>query len=151
MFEKQSIESLSVKTPDGILMLPVHRKVVNENEEDMHTVISVKIQGNIMSFEGETTEDVLIKLAKSLPYDWNIHSCLSCRYGHFCPVGNADNELFCVTEFEPKEKSELFFVTEYEMERSKRSRTLFQICDKYLPQVHGYFTYNDFLLEMDEC
>ena len=76
-------------------------------------------------------------------------SCLSCRYGHFCPVGNADNELFCVTEFEPKEISDLWQVTEDDAERSKRSRNLFHLCEQYLPQVSDYFTYSDYLSEVN--
>lgn len=150
MHEKHNTEFLTIKTPEGMLIVPVYRKVVNENDEHMWTTMSVSIRGKEMSFDAETTAEVLFKFAKSLPDDWYIHTCLSCRYGHFCPIGNVDNELFCVTEFEPKRKSDLYFVTEDEDERSKRSRNFFQICDKYLPQVHEYFTYNDYLLEMDE-
>jgi len=97
-----------------------------------------------MCFEAETTEKVLIEFAKFLPADWKIKSCLSCRYGHFCPVGNADNELFCVTEFEPKEVSDLWPVTEDYDERRKRSRSLFHLCDQYIEQSDDYFTYNDY-------
>ena len=115
----------------------------------MWTTISVKLQGQELSFDAETTSKVLIKLAKSLPSGWSIKTCLSCRYGHFCPVGNADNQLFCVTEFEPKEISDLWHVTEDKEERRQRSRNLFHLCDQYLPQANDYFTYSDFLLEMN--
>ena len=122
---------------------------INENDDNMQTTISVKIEGHEMRFDAETTEDVLIKFAKKLPVGWNIKSCLSCRYGHFCPVGNADNELFCVTEFEPKEISDLWQVTEDDAERNKRSRNLFHLCEQYLPQASDYLTYSDYLSEVN--
>ena len=144
MNRKQSIYTLTISTPDGVIDVPIQHRVVNENDDNMQTTISVKIKGHEMRFVAETTNEVLIKLAKTLPSEWNIKSCLSCRYGHFCPVGNFDNELFCVTEFEPKEISDLWPVTEKEDERSKRRRNLFHLCDQYVPQSDNYFTYNDY-------
>ena len=116
----------------------------------MQTTIYVAILEKQMNFEAETTEKVLIKFAKSLPVGWSIRSCLSCRYGHFCPVGNYDNELFCVTEFEPKDKSDLYNVTENIYERKSRSRNLFYICDKYLPQTSNYLTYSNYYFEINK-
>lgn len=148
MNEKKSIYTLTISTPDGVVDVPIQHRVVIGNDDNMQTTISVTIEGQEIRFDAETTEDVLIKFAKNLPVGWNIMSCLSCRYGHFCPVGNADNELFCVTEFEPKEISDLWQVTEDDSERSKRSRNLFHLCEHYLPQASDYFTYSDYLSEM---
>lgn len=144
MEEKYNTFTLPISTPDGLINVSVRHKVVDENNENMWTTISVIIQGRELYFDAETTEQVLIKLAKSLPSGWSIKSCLSCRYGHFCPVGNADNELFCVTEFEPKEISDLWHVTEDDKERGRRSRNLFHLCDQYAPQASDYFTYSDY-------
>ena len=149
MIEKHSTYTLPINTPNGITMVTVQHKTVDENDENMWTTITVKIQGQELSFDAETTAEVLIKLAKSLPSGWSIKTCLSCRYGHFCPVGNADNELFCVTEFEPKEISDLWQVTEDDAERNKRSRNLFHLCEQYLPQASDYFTYSDYLSEVN--
>ncbi len=144
MDEKYNTYTLPISTPDGLINVSVRHKVVDENNENMWTTISVIIQGRELYFDAETTEQVLIKLSKSLPSGWSIKSCLSCRYGHFCPVGNADNELFCVTEFEPKEISDLWHVTEDDKERGRRSRNLFHLCDQYAPQASDYFTYSDY-------
>ena len=130
MNEKQSIYTLTISTPDGVIDVPIQHRVVNENDDNMQITISVTIEGQEIRFDAETTEDVLIKFAKKLPIGWNIMSCLSCRYGHFCPVGNSDNELFYVTEFEPKEISDLWQVTEDDAERNKRSRNLFHLCEQ---------------------
>lgn len=141
---------LCINTPNGIINIPVQHKVVNDAQDDMQTTIYVAILEKQMNFEAETTEEVLIKFAKSLPVGWSIRSCLSCRYGHFCPVGNYDNELFCVTEFEPKDKSDLYNVTENIYERKSRSRNLFYICDQYLPQTSNYLTYSNYYFEINK-
>lgn len=149
MQEKRSVYVLTICTPGGIIDLPIRHKVINENDDTMRTTISATIQGREISCDAETTEEVLIKFAKTLPAGWNIKSCLSCRYGHFCPVGNADNELFCVTEFQPKEISDLWHVTEDEAERKKRSRNLFYLCDQYMAQAKDCFTYSDYYSKMN--
>ena len=141
---------LSVKTTDGIAKLKICHAVENRDGEDMSVTISTTIQGERAIFQSETTEYALIQLARSLPVGWSIMSCLSCRYGHFCPVGDYDNELFCVTDFEPKEPRDLWHVTENDEERAKRSRTLFDLCDKYAPQSKDYFTYSDYYLCMSD-
>ena len=116
----------------------------------MAVTISTTIQDDVVVLQSDTTEDALIQLARRLPVGWSMKSCLSCRYGHFCPVGDYDNELFCVTDFEPKEPRNLWHVTENDEERAKRSRTLFDLCDKYAPQSKDYFTYSDYYLIMSD-
>ena len=149
MTEKYNTYTLPINTPDGLINIAVRHRVIDENDENMRTTISVVIQGQEQCFDAETTEEVLIKFAKSLPSGWSIKSCLSCRYGHFCPVGNYDNELFCVTEFEPKGISDLWHVTEDDEERKQRSRNLFHLCDQYAPQASDYFTYSDYYFELN--
>lgn len=149
MKEKHSVYTLTICTPSGIIDVPIQHKVVEEDDGNIQTTISVTMQEREMLYDAGTTEEALIKFAKSLPAGWDIKSCLSCRYGHFCPVGDADNELFCVTEFEPKKISDLWHVTEDDEERKKRSRNLFYLCDQYMAQTSGYFTYSDYYSEMN--
>jgi len=139
---------LSVETPEGLAKLKVCHAVENQDEEDMAVTISTTIRDERVILQSDTTEDALIQLARCLPVGWSIKSCLSCRYGHFCPVGNYDNELFCVTDFEPKEPRDLWHVTENDEERVKRSRTLFDLCYKYAPQSKECFTYSDYYFNM---
>ena len=139
-----------IETPDGMVELEISHTVFHKDDEDMRVTISTTIQGKQRSYESERTEDVLLLLAKSLPEDWRIRSCFSCRFGNFCPVGNSDNELFCVTEFEPKDPRDLWHVTEDDGERENRSRTLFHCCEHYKEQTKDYFTYSDYYFEMND-
>ena len=145
---EDKIYHLPIETPDGIVELEISHKVVSKDDEDMRVTVSTTIDGNTSSYQSETTEKALILLAKCLPETWHIKSCISCRYGHFCPVGNFDNELFCVTDFESKEPRDLWYVTEDDGERRKRSRTLFDCCDLYKEQSNDYFTYSDYYYEV---
>ena len=86
-------------------------------------------------------ESIFMELSKILKDKYEIHSCYTCRYGNFCPIGDIDNEIFCVNDFEPKCKSDLYFVTEDSAERKKRSRTLFDLCEEFQPCSDDYYTY----------
>lgn len=141
---------LSVEIPNTVAKLEICHAVMNQDEGDMTVTISTTIQDERAILQSDTTENALIQLAKSLPAGWSIKSCLSCRYGHFCPAGDYDNELFCVTDFEPKEPRDLWHVTEDSEERAKRKRTLFDLCDMYAPQSKEYFTYSDYYLRMSD-
>ena len=140
---------MTVETPNGVIKVEVCHVVENSDEDDMTVTVSGIIQGETVVFQSNSTENALIGFAKNLPEGWSIKSCLSCRYGHFCPVGNRDNELFCVTEFEPKEPRDLWPVTEDNAEREKRSRELFDTCNSHIPQSKDYYTYSDYYIKMN--
>ena len=139
---------LPIETSDGILQLKINHTVEKSDDDVISVMLSTTICDKSALYQAETTEEALILLAKNLPENWRIKSCLSCRYGHFCPVGNSDNELFCVTEFDPKEPSDLWHVTEDDDERKRRSHTLFECCENHQHQVEDYFTYSDYYYKM---
>ena len=141
---------LPIETPDGIVKLEINHTVVNSGDEDMIVTLSTTIQGKNCFYQAETTEEALILLAKNLPQKWYIKSCISCRHGNFCPIGNFDNEIFCVKDFEPKAHCDLWHVTEDDGERKSRSRTLFECCEDYKQQTQDYFTYSDYYIEINK-
>lgn len=142
------IRKINLSTPNGIEEVTV--KYTNKYTEEYDSLVSVatEIDGKWICAVGNQTEETLIMLAKSLPEGYEIISCLTCRHGNFCPVGDGDNEIFCITDFEPKQKSDLFFVTEDLKERKKRIRSLFDYCKEYKAQSDDYYTYNDYLYQM---
>lgn len=145
---EENVFYLPVKTTEGLVNLEVKHTIIPQDDENVSVILSTMVQGVLYSYESDTTEKNLISLAKNLPEGWVIKACISCRYGHFCPVGNYDNELFCVTDFDLKEPCDLWYVTENENERKKRSRTLFDCCEKYEEQSKDYFTYSDYYYEI---
>lgn len=147
---KQKIYYLPIKTPDGIVELEINHIIINKDEDNMKVTISTTIQGKKHTYNSDTTEYALYLLAKNLPENWYVKSCLSCRFGNYCPVGNADNELFCVTEFEPKEPLDLWYITEDDSERKNRSRTLFECCEHYKEQSKDYYTYSDYYFMLND-
>ena len=128
----------------------LHLKALNEikifdvemqfDEDTEINKLSVYIDGEKIELTGNT-ENIFIELSKLLNDKYKIHLCYTCKYGNFCPVGDKDNEIFCVNDFEPKCKSDLYFVTEDSAERKKRNRTLFDVCKDYQPCSDDYYTY----------
>ena len=126
------------------VVLPLHVWQNDEVEDSPNRRICATINGLEYSSENtETMEKAVLDLVQKLPKNYKIKTCQSCRHGNFCPIGDCDNEIFCVKDFEPKQKSDLFFVTEDANERAKRSHTLFDTCSEYKAMKRGYYTYNE--------
>ena len=139
---------LEVEAPNEIVKLEINHSVTNKENENIQVILSTKIQGKENTFKATSTEAALILLSKSLPKKWRIKSCLSCRFGHFCPCGDYDNELFCVTDFNPKNPRDIWHVTTDNKERKKRCRTLFECCENHQEESKDYFTYSDYYYTM---
>lgn len=103
--------------------------------------ISMELNGEKIELSHESTEAIFIDLVKLLKDRYEINSCFTCRFGNFCPIGDKDNEIFCINDFEPKCKKDIYFVTEDADEKEKRSRTLFGVCDRFKPCSEDYYTY----------
>ena len=117
----------------------------NGNTEEK-VVVSIEYEGQIFSGYGYEYLgiDAFVDLQKQLPEGVIIKSCLSCRYGNQCSVGNEPNELFCTKDVEIKQAEDLWLYTEDESERKKRSRSYSYVCEDWKEQAEDYFTYNDF-------
>ena len=139
---------LPVDTPEGMTEVQVSQMVTQTDGKNMRVTLSMEMQGTPAIWQADTTEEAFIRLAKSLPEDWHIRSCISCRFGQFCPVGDADNELFCVKEFEPRSPLDLLPIMQDNFQRKIRRRTLFDTCEDYRVQNGTYRTYGDYFARM---
>ena len=110
------------------------------NEDTENNRLSMTVDGEKIELTGDT-ESIFMKLSKILNGKYEIHSCYTCKYGNFCPLGDKDNEIFCVSDFAPKIKSDLFFLYEDIEERKKRRRTLFNVCEDFQLCSDDYYTY----------
>ena len=140
--------TLMLDTPEGMMDCPAVHRQKFYGDQLRRVMVAVTVGENEYIGLGVDTEYALYDLATRLTQGCTLRCCLSCRHGHFCPVGDADNELFCVTDFEPKAKSDLYHVTEDEQERAARSRTLFHVCEGWQPQSDEYYTYSEYLDRM---
>lgn len=139
---------------DVILVTPCGKQknvvtILHELDNDGNTTeVSAYIRYHNKDYFGNGTDylwiDAIADLQKKLPEDVMLKCCVACRHGSLCPVGNSENEVFCVSDISPKDKSDLFFYTEDENERTKRSREYFNQCENFESQKGNYYTYNDF-------
>ena len=107
---------LHLKTLNEVKVFDVEMQFDEDTEYDK---LSMFIDGERIELTGNT-ESIFEQLSKILNEKYKIHSCYTCRFGNFCPIGDQDNEIFCVNDFEPKCKSDLYFVTEDSEERKKK-------------------------------
>ena len=124
-------------------------KIIYECKEEADERVIVSIEYDGKTYSGHGYEylgiEAFADLQKQLPEGVRIKSCLSCRYGNQCPVGNAPNELFCTKDVEIKWPEDLWVYTEDEAERKKRLCTYSYVCKEWQEQSKEYFTYNDFV------
>lgn len=129
---------LHLKSSSGFVIADAEYQFDEDNDL---AILKLFIDGNIIEVSGECTEGVFMKISRILSDRYEIHSCYTCRYGNFCPVGDRDNEIFCINDFEPKRKEDILYIFQNGEEMKKRSRTLFYICDGYKPCDDNYWTY----------
>ena len=149
---------LCLETPNGDIFVNSHLNCVDIPSktdcnyiEDTKLTLTIELGKN--HFTGEAMceiDKVFANLAKSLPDNFKIKCCLTCKHGNFCPVGNYENELFCTSDVFIQEIEDLWFYTEDHNERIFRSRKSTNYCDKFSYQNKDYFTYNSFLDFLNE-
>lgn len=143
--QNQKNYPLCIASPGRELTVEALLSAREEKENSPSRTVSATVDGVLYIGTAESTELALIDIAKQLPGRCSIKSCLSCRHGNFCPFGNADNEIFCIKDFSPKQKSDLYEVTQNGLERIKRRHLLFDLCPDYMPAIEEYYHYNDYL------
>lgn len=126
--------------------------LINYDEECETVSLFLKIKDEEYYVEGNDYLwlDSFAKLQNMLPNEIKIKSCLMCRHGNMCPIGNAPGEIFCTKDVEISQKSDLYFYTEDNVEREKRLRFYTDVCNDFQMLREGYFTYNDLLYWLNE-
>ena len=123
-----------------------------ENPDDDPSVrLSVVIGGVKYATEfRDNTEYAVIALQKLLSKNVEVVCCQSCAHGFFCPVGDQDDEIFCITDFEPKRKEDIIDAMLDRQKWEKRSRRLLHVCDQYERTTGEKYSYNDWQYNMTE-
>jgi hypothetical protein len=119
--------------------------------DDPSVRLSVVIGGIKFATEfRNNTEYAVIALQKLLPKNVEIICCQSCAHGHFCPVGDQDDEIFCITDFEPKRKEDIIDAIVDGHKWEKRSRHLLHVCAQYERITDEKYSYNDWQHDIAE-
>lgn len=156
---RQYKRQIHLATPEGDKRIDMH--IICHNEDvyykrvlEKAPTVNVGIRYNGQELCGRGKDylwvDAFADLQKQLPQDVTIKCCLTCRHGNMCPVGNKPDELFCTKDVLIKQKSDLFFYTEDDTERAKRSCGYTCLCGEYQPQSENYYTYNDYIYQLNE-
>lgn len=83
-------------------------------------------------------------LRAALPSGAQIACCQSCAHGNFCPVGDREDEIFCMADIVPRTIRDVWRVTEDDAERERRARRLLFVCDRWR-EIKGenLYVYNE--------
>lgn len=156
---RQYKRQIHLATPEGDQLIDM--RIICHDEDvyykqvlEKAPIINVGIKYNGQELWGRGKDylwvDAFTDLQKQLPQDVTIKCCLTCRYGNMCPVGNKPDELFCTKDVLITQKSDLYFYTEDDTEREKRSRGYTCVCGEYQPRTEDYYTYNDYLYQLNK-
>jgi len=126
----------------------VEKNIYDRNIEYDLDIFRLKTKINDIGYENSESFDcmelAIRDLQKQLPYNFQICCCLSCRYGNFCPYGNAENEIFCFIDYKPESKDDVLNIFDVFSNDTEPNELLY-CCDKYQKASIDYFNYNDWI------
>lgn len=144
---------ITLSTPDGESKELLH--VVCNEEDEFHPTVRVSIQYQDQEIWGYGEDylwvDAFADLQKHLPDNVILKCCLTCRHGNMCPFGNKPGEVFCTKDFVVSSKEDMcnLFGTESNDVIENRSRNYADTCENYKHQSADFYTYNDYLYELN--
>ena len=139
-------------TPNGKIMVPIEiaydysEVIINPKSE-----ITLLYDGNEYKGYGKDYlwTDTLADLEIKLPTDVKMVCCMTCRHGNMCPYGNVENELFCTKDILIKSKEDICNLFDQTDPFEERSVASLDFCDDFVYQSDEYYTYNDYLHQMN--
>lgn len=159
---KQYRYEITLMTPNGEQRTSLH---IECHEEDMYDqgklvkapIVSAGIKYQDREMWGHGKDyfwvDAFADLQKQLPDGACLKCCLTCRHGNMCPFGNKPGEIFCTKGVEITSKNQLcdwFNREELSGGIQNRIRSYADTCEDHKPQSHGFYTYSDYLYELEK-
>lgn len=146
---------ITLLTPCGELKTSLH--VSCNNEDEYHPTVNVCMEYQNQEIRGHGRDylwvDAVADLQKHLPDGVILKCCLTCRHGNMCPFGNKPGEVFCTKGIEITRKNDIcdwFDYTKNDTEIENRSRSYAETCEDYKHQSSDFYTYNDYLYELNK-
>ena len=107
---------------------------------------------NGVTYKGNGTDylwtDTLADLQSKFPQDVKIACCMTCRHGNMCPYGNIENQLFCTKDLKISNKEDMCHLFDDTDPFEKRKVSSFNYCEDFVYQCKDYYTYNDYLYQL---
>lgn len=151
---KQYRYEITLSTPNGEQKAPLY--VTCNEEDEAHTLVNVGTKYQDKEIWGHGKGHLWIEafadLQKHLPDGVILKCCLTCRHGNMCPFGNETGEVFCTKDCMIASKDDMcdLFSTESNDEIDNRSRHYVDACDDYKHQSSDFYTYSDYLYELEK-
>ncbi len=148
-YTKQSYEPIDIQSGNTDINAEAHTISNFDDNGDVTSVsVSVVIDNDRLIGTGCNKEYAILNLLDKLPDKIKLKACITCRHGNFCPTGDNEDEILCMKDIVPKQKSDLFYYTENDEERADRTRKLLCVCDDYKPPKKDFYTYNDYYAKL---
>ena len=137
---------------DGKLSIKQTKMFYEQLNEDEMKNIHFEVQLNnhrIYSKSSDSIEYGIKYLQKQLPDNVNIACCQSCRHGNFNPIGDIENQLFCLKDKTICNRNDVVEIfSKQDIDLETRRRKLLDFCNDFQPIAHNEkYTYNDWGLE----
>lgn len=126
----------------------------DDSTEEFYPRSEISVIYNGVNYQGYGTDylltDTWADLQKKLPQGVKIACCMTCRHGNMCPFGTDTNELFCTKDLTITCKGDMVDLFGSNDTFDERSVTAYGVCDDFVYQSNDYYTYNDYLYQLDE-
>lgn len=126
----------------------------NDDEDAIDSVSKISLVYKYIEYQGSGTDylwvDTFVDLQRKLPDDVKIACCMTCQHGNMCPYGNATNELYCTKGLLFNNKMDVCNLFDSTEVYSQMKVFSYNYCDNFVYQSDKYYTYNDFLLLLNE-
>ena len=144
---------LTLLSPNEQVQVPV--QILYESDDDADLLPSeIHLTYNDIKYIGKGTDylwvDTFADLQKKLPNNMQIACCMTCRHGNMCPFGNGRNELFCTKDIVISQKWDMVELFEKNDAYNKRETPFCHYCADFVYQSDDYYTYNDFLYQLQK-
>ena len=152
--QKQYFYDITLITPDGEQKGSLYIACNKEDERNPTVDVNIKYQDQEIWGHGKDHlwVDAFADLQKQLPDGVILKCCLTCRHGNMCPFGNKPGEVFCTKDLEISSKEDMckWFDTADSDEIESRSRNYADTCEDHKHQSSDYYTYNNYLYELEK-
>lgn len=146
-------DKLNLITLSGVVTVPLNI-VYDDDKESVDSKASIDIVYDGLEYAGKGSDyllmDAFADLQRSLPEGVALACCISCRHGQMCPYGNTPNQLFCTKDKEINSKKDICKLFDSHEDAFRWAVRSFDYCDSFVYQSNDSYTYNDYLIWLEE-